>query len=251
MMKKLLAVIFALFLCVALSVTAFAETSTPRLFDGADLLTETEEEQLLSRMDAVSEKFKVEIVIATFRSIDGYSADEYVEFYYDQYGFGYGASRDGVLLLVDMGERDYRILSNGLGAAAISRDDIDTIGDAVASYLSDGDYADAFHRFVDECEYEINGQINGFPFDASTSLWISLIVGLVVGLIVTGVMIGQLKSVRRQPAATEYVKRGSMQVTVARDIFLYRTISRQKKESNSGRSSGSSGSSRNIGGGKF
>lgn len=247
-MKKLLSVIFALFLCVALSVTAFAKTSAPRLFDGADLLTETEERQLLSRMNAVSEKFKVEIVIATFRSIDGYSADEYVEFYYDQYGFGYGASRDGVLLLVDMGQRDYRILSNGLGAAAISRDDIDTIGDAVASYLSDGDYADAFHCFVDECEYQISGEINGFPFNASNRLLISLVIGLVVALIVTGIMIGQLKSVRKQTAATEYVKRGSMQVNVARDIFLYRTVSRQKKESNTG---GSSGSSRNVGGGKF
>ena len=34
---------------------------------------------------------------------------------------------DGVLLLVAMKERDYRILSNGLGAQAISLDDIENV----------------------------------------------------------------------------------------------------------------------------
>lgn len=248
MTKKLLFVFLALVLCLSLSVTVFAQDGMPRLVDSADLLTDSEEISLQKRIDEVSEKFKVEIVIVTVETVGDYTADEFVEDFYDENNYGYGENRDGVLLLVAMEERDYRILSNGLGADAVSSGDIEDIGNTISSYLTDGDYADAFNLFIDECEYEINGEINGFPFKFTRNLVISLVIGLVVALIVTGSMKSQLKSVRRQPAATEYTKPGSMQVTYSKDFFLYRIVDRQKKENNS---SGSSGSSRNVGGGKF
>ena len=248
MTKKLLFVFLALVLCLSLSVTVFAQDGMPRLVDSADLLTDSEEISLQKRIDEVSEKFKVEIDIVTVETVGDYTADEFVEDFYDENNYGYGENRDGVLLLVAMEEGDYRILSNGLGADAISSGDIDDISNTISSYLTDGDYADAFNLFIDECEYEINGEINGFPFKFTRNLVISLVIGLVVALIVTGSMKSQLKSVRRQPAATEYTKPGSMQVTYSKDFFLYRIVDRQKKENNS---SGSSGSSRNVGGGKF
>ena len=62
-------------------------------------------------------------------------------------------------------------------------------------------------------------------------------------------MKGQLKSVKKQVAATEYTKKGSMQVNLSNDFFLYSTVNRRKKQQNN--SSSSSGSSRNVGGGKF
>lgn len=255
MLKKILSVIIVLSLCVALSVTALAADSMPRLYDGADLLTAAEESELKSRMDEVSEKFKVEIVIATFETIGDAYVDDFVESYYDDNQFGFGENHDGVLLLIDMGQRDLRIISNGLGGDAISEDDIEYIGDQIAPYLSDGDYAAGFHAFVDSCEYEINGEINGFPFDPGANLLISLVIGFVVALIVTGSMKSQLKSVRKQQAATAYTKPGSMKVTTSTDLFLYRTLNRRKKEttttSRSSRSSGSSGPTRNVGGRKF
>ncbi|MBQ2900235.1 MAG: hypothetical protein IJE49_00110 [Agathobacter sp.] len=155
---------------------------------------------------------------------------------------------DDADILTASEEREYRILSNGLGAAAISMDDIDYIGDYNSYELSEGYYADAFHLFIDECEYEINGEINDFPFEFGINLCISLVIGLVVALIVTGIMRLKLKFVAMQLAATEYVKSGSMHLTVSNDLFLYRTIHRRKKESNTSRASGSS---RNVGGGKF
>jgi len=50
--------------------------------------------------------------------------------------------------------------------------------------------------------------------------------------------------------ATEYTKPGSMQVTLASDLFLYKTVTRRKRETDN-QSSGSSGSRRNVGGGSF
>ena len=73
------------------------------------------------------------------------------------------------------------------------------------------------------------------------TLLICLGIGLVIALIATGIMKGQLKSVRSQSAAADYVKSGSLQVTEAHDLFLYRNIVRHPKpksnNSGSGRSS--------------
>lgn len=65
---------------------------------------------------------------------------------------------------------------------------------------------------------------------------ICLAIGLVIALIVTGIMKGQLKSVRAQSAAAEYVKQGSLQVTESHDLFLYRNVTRvpRPKSNNSG-----------------
>ena len=251
-MKKIKTSILLVFLmCITLSVTAFASEGASRLYDGADLLTDAEESSLLNRLDSVSEKYQVDFVIANVETVGNLTSDQYVEAFYDDNGYGYGADRDGVLLLLAMEERDYRILSNGLGAKAISDGDIENIGNKITSSLSAGDYADAFDKFVDECEYQINGEINGFPFDFAKNLMISLAIGFVIAFIATGIMKGQLKSVSKQLAATEYTKQGSMKVTTKNDLFLYRSVDRYKKETSSSSSSGSSGSSRNVGGGKF
>jgi uncharacterized protein len=164
-------------------------------------------------------------------------------------GFGYGENRDGVLLLVCMDPREYRILSNGFAGVAIDPDDISKISDEIVSNLSDGDYAGAFDEFADECAYYLDGHINGFPFNAGKSLAISLIVGIVIGLIVVFVLKGQLKSVRSQSRAQEYVKAGSMRVNLSNDMFLYRNVTRSKKQNSSSSNSGST--ARSTGGGSF
>lgn len=251
MKKPFWTVAFSLLLCLILSLPLFAaEKPSSRLYDGANLLTDSEERVLLDKLNTVSETYQVDVVIATVDDVGEFTVDGYVEYFYDQNDYGFGKNRDGVLLLISMAERDYRILSNGLGADAITVAEIDRIGDAIVDYLSDGEYAKAFDFFIDECEYQINGEINGFPFDYLTNLLIALGVGVLVAIIVTGVMRLQLKTVRPRTGAGEYTKPGSLQVDVSKDLFLYRTVSRVKRESSSGSGSGS-GSSRNVGGGKF
>jgi len=244
MIKQWMTMALALILCLTLTVAGVARQEIPHLSDAADLLDASEEQLLQSRMVEIGDTYNVEIAIATVPTVGDTTVAAYAESYYRENSIGYGESDDGVLLLVAMQESECYIFCDGLGQDAISLEDIEWIFDAFVSSVSDGDYAQAFHTFIDECEYEINGEINGFPFGFFENLLISLVIGLVAAFIVTAVMKGQLKSVRRQPAATEYTKEGSMQVTQSSDMFLYRTVSRIRKpkpNSSSGRSSGSSG----------
>ena len=85
----------------------------------------------------------------------------------------------------------------------------------------------------------------------------SQFVTLFIALIITIAMRYSMKSVRFQPTASAYVKSGSMNVTEARDLFLYSHVDRRvrQKESSSGGGSkthtSSSGRSHGGGGGKF
>ena len=56
-----------------------------------------------------------------------------------------------------------------------------------------------------------------------------VIVGIVVAFIVTLIMKGQLKSVRQQRAASNYVVAGSFRLTARSDVFLYRNVVRRER----------------------
>lgn len=252
MMKKMFSILLALLLCMALAAPVLA-ADAPRLVDDAGLLTSSQERSICSKLDEISEQYQVDVVIVTVDSTGSYGPDRFTKAFYEEYDYGYGPDRDGVILLVAMDERDYRILSNGFAAQAISRSEIYEIGDRIQPDLSDGDYADAFRKFADACVYEIDGELNGFPFDFGMSLLISLGIGLAVAGIATGIMAAQLRSVRRRYEAGEYTRPGSMKLTQSGDLFLYRTVSRRRRQTEYSGSRGgrSSRSSSNIGGGKF
>ena len=254
MKKKLFSAILALILILSMAVTVSAATDE-FVYDAARLVSQREEAALSARLEQLSDTYGAQIVVMTLDSINGHDVDILVEGVYDDMGLGYGSDYDGVLLLVCMDVREYRILRNGYPGEAIDEYDIENISDAIVDDLSNGDYADAFNTFADQCEYYLDGYVNGFPFDFGTCLVIALVLGIAVGVITVSVMKSQLKTVRAQNRAHEYLKSGSMRVNIQRDIFLYRNVRRTRRESSSssGRSSGrsSGGSSRSRGGGSF
>jgi len=68
--------------------------------------------------------------------------------------------------------------------------------------------------------------------DEGNTFWICLGIGAVLALIVVGVMAAQLKSVKPKNSAGSYIRRGSLNVTLSRDIFLYQNTIRREKPKN-------------------
>ena len=246
MKRNIMAFFLAIFLIAAMALPVSAQTDFVQ--DGADLLTDSQEAKLRQTLSEISAAYGAQVVVATVASSEGMYMDDLVDHIYDSQGLGYGVNRDGVLLVVCMDLREYQIIGNGFASQAINNSVIDGICDVIVSDLSDGNYAAAFHQFADQCAYYLDGYVNGFPFAAGKNLLIALIVGLVVSVIVVLILKGQLKSVRQQNQADAYVKPGSMQLRIQQDLYLYRNVTRTKKESSS---SGSSGGSRSRGGGSF
>ena len=249
MKRKLIFALLALLLCFNLAICVSAAPSTGHLYDDASLIDYSDEAYLIEKLADISGRYDAQLVVAIVDTTQGYGIDDFVDYAYDSMEFGYGENRDGVFLLVSMETREYRILSNGFAGVAIDSGDIDRIGDIIVPYLSDGAYLAGFESFADECAYYLEGYLYGYPFNAGENFLICLVIGVIAGVTVAFVLKGQLKTVRRQARANAYVKSGSMQLTVCRDIFLYRNVRRSEKASSS--SSGSSGSSRSVGGGRF
>ncbi len=248
MKRKVLFLLTALLLTLALTATSFATVVPPRLWDGADVLEEDDERRLLSRLDSLSDELSLDLVIVTVPTTEGKTPGEFADDYYDYQGFG----DDGMLLLLAMEERQMWISTSGACIDAVSDGDIDAILDLIESDMHAGLYAEGFTAYIDACEIYAVGNSDDVGPRYFTLAIISIVIGLIVALIVTGSMRAQLKSVRSKSEAFDYMKADSMQITEARDLYLYRTVIREKKpESSSSTHRSSSGRSHGGGGRGF
>lgn len=275
-LRSLCAALAALVLLLALAAPAFAAESGfadlyYRMNDGAQLLTEDEDNELEASLEELSVRQSFDVVIATIDSLDGEgytSMEEYADDLYDYCQFGYGANRDGVLLLISKGDRKWHISTCGYGITAFTDAGIQYLGQQMTPDMADGDYAAAFRTFIRWTDAYVTAAREGHPYDVNNMpheplsmmyLGLALVIGLVTALIVTGVMKSQLKSVAPQPDASSYVRQGSMRLTNQRDRFLYRDVHRTERpkasdSSDSGGSSthtSSSGTTHGGGGGSF
>lgn len=251
-MKKIRGLMLALLLLLGcFSTVAYAENSD-RVVDNADLLTDAEEASLEEQYTQIAEKYQYDIAVVTTNTLNGKSAQDYADDYYYDNGYGYGESRDGLMLLVSMEDRDWHITTRGKGEENFSSRDIDDISEAFLSDLSAGNYYDAFRIFGEESGAVITAVEE--PMSVGLRALIAAGAGLVIALIVFAVLMSQLKSVRVKREAQDYVREGSFHLTRSNDLFLYRTVDRRKIERDDddhGSHSTSDGGSAGGGGGKF
>lgn len=231
----------------------------PRLCDNASLLSASQREELQNALDSTSEKHNVDIVIVTTNSTLSKSAESYADDYYDSNGY----SKDGILLLISMEEREWHISTSGSCIKAFSDSGLDYMADRFVVYLSEDNYGRAFSAFTELCDDFLTQAESGDPydrhnlpkdpFDVTTSIVFSLIVGVIVAIIATSIMKGQLNTVHSKTRAQEYVVPGTLNIRRSRDFFLYRTINRRPRPKDTGSSThrSSSGRSHGGGGGRF
>ena len=266
MKRKLLSVLFAVVICFSAAIPVCAEESLSRLVDNADLLTDSEETSLLSQLDNISEKQEMDIVVVTTDSLEGYTPQEYADNVFDYCGYGIGDNRDGLLLLVSIEDNDWHISTSGYAITAFTDAGREYMSEQFLPYLSDGEYYKAFSTYADLCDQFITQAKTDEPYDVGNlpkepfKIWFNVLIALGIGfvfaIIVVLYMKSKLKSVRFQPAASSYVRNGSMNVTQSGDFFLYSHLDRRArpKDNDSGGSSthtSSSGSTHGGGGGKF
>ena len=275
-LRSLCAALAALVLLLALAVPAFAAENGfadlyYRLNDSAEVLTEDENSELEASLEELSVRQSFDVTIATIDSLEseGYtSMEEYADDLYDYCQFGYGADRDGVLLLVSTGDRKWHISTCGYGITAFTDAGIQYLGQQMTPFMADGDYAGAFRTFVQWSDTYIDAARAGHPYDVNNLpreplspmyLVLALGIGLVLAWVVVSVMKSQLRSVAFQENAASYVREGSMNLTNSRELFLYRDVQRTehveaKDSDSSGGSSthtSSSGTTHGGGGGSF
>ena len=178
----------------------------PRLVDDADLLTDSEEQELNTELDEISEKQQCDVVVVTENSLDGKSAQDYADDFFDYNGYGYGDEDSGVLFLIGMDERKYM---------------------------------EAFSKYATLCDDLLTQARDGHPYDVDSDddkpdvftmiFWgvVDLLIGFVVAFIMAQVKKSKLKSVKNQVAANAYKKQGSMKVTTKEDRYINSIVTKR------------------------
>ena len=257
-MKKIISVLAILLLCALLLLPAYAEDGSttsaipanrqkPLLVDDAGLLTEAEATALLKKLTDYTEDVQCDIAIVTVPALNGVTARDYADDYYDYNGYGYGEDDDGILFLLASTERDWWITTYGYGKK-FTENELQAAVTDQSSALSGGDYNAAFNGIADNLHQLVYTERH--PRVETKWIFIDLAIGFVLAFIIMKIRTSNLKTVRSQVNADQYVVPGSLALSQSYDHFLYRNVSRTEKPVNTGGGNGShtSSSGRSHGG---
>lgn len=252
-MKKKLA-----FICMITAIFLFAtgfRSDEQKVYDNAGLLTEQEAARLQGQCVETAQIKGIDIIIVTENGLRGKSPMDYADDFYDEHAFGYEQEHGtGILLLVDMGNRDWWISTSGEAIRYFPVKRTDKMGENIAAHLSKAEYMEAFETFI----AETGNYMGKDPKQdgLAVKLLIFLGIGLVSGTIVTGILYHRQKTPMTVNSRT-YMKGRQPNVLQQYDRYIRTTTVSRHIERSSGSSGGSGvhtssgGHSHGGSGGKF
>ena len=250
------------------------ERQLNRLEDEADILTDSQEQILMQKLDEISERQQCDVAVVTVYSLMGKSAQDFADDFYDYNGYGMGTEDSGILLLISMEDRDWAISTYGFGIYAFTDVGIQFLTDAFLSELSDGDYMEAFTIYADKADDLLTRAANGNPLDADDirqmqkQVWKSRVPGMIGAGVVLGILLAYIITRASMKKANGligggaceagiYMVPGSVKMTGAGEFRIGTRVNRiysPRQEKQSGGSSthvSSSGRSHGGASGKF
>ena len=145
----------------------------------------------------------------------------------------------------------------GYGITAFTDAGLSYIEEKLVSYLGDGEYAEAFNCFAEQCDRFLTQAETGEPYDVDNmpqepfayAFWlvVCLAIGFVIALITASIKRSKLTSVVKRTTAEEYMKKGSLNLTVKQDRFINKVVtSRPVPKNDNDSHSGGGGSSTHV-----
>ena len=243
-------------ICVLLPVQA----ANAYVYDEALLVSTSKAQQLDAEAAEISEHYGCGVYIVAVLDYTQYGSDvrEAAENYFLARNLGLGADDNGVMLFLSMADRDYALIAHGnMGNGAFTDYGKELLCEEFLDNFRYDDWAGGFADYLSFSEKLLEAYATGTPVDVGqgsgigTTLVMVLLVPLLIAGIACGIMAGSMKNTRAGTHADVYRK--EINLTNRQDRFITRTVVRQKIESSSSSSGGTSVNSRGFSGrsGKF
>lgn len=267
MKKSLYSLSFVLLLLLTICmVPAFADSQTETLeyyvSDAANLLTPEQQQTLENAARSVSEQYGCGIYIITindFRDFNFSNVNDCAEAFFNHYDLGLGEDRNGSLLLLSMDDRDYALKAHGsIAHTAFTDYGSYRLSDSFLDDFRENDWYGGFSDYIDNAGYFLERAASGNPVDVSQEargmsslVKTALVIGvpLLVAFVACEGMKRQMKPVKEQLDANEYLLPGGIHLDVKQDIFVNRSVTRTVIPTE--RSSGGGGGGTTINSGGF
>ena len=252
MIKRMIAILFSVVLIfsVALLPASAANGEISYLLDDqANLLTDAERNTLNQTLYDVCAKCQCNVVFVTASDLKGATfsfngtAQDYAQRYYETVC---GVNTDGVVCLLVLsdedGDRQVLLYGSGKCVKRLTDSESEAIRkNAISSHNPD---STGYYEFLSAIALGVAEAVP--PHLKWYMLPLAFLIGFGIAMIIMLILKSQLKSVKMERGAVNYVRPGSMQITAARDTYLYSTVSRTARPKNT-----SSGSSHSSGGGSY
>lgn len=285
-----LAIMLSLLIITAitgLTLTSYVSAFQQKVYDYAELFTDDEIAELETISLEQGEAGKVDIVFITTFNLNGQTRREYLEDFYDDYGFGYDKEYGDtalVLLNMDPDDRGVEIQGYGIAKHYIHNDRIEHILDDIVPLLGSGNYFSAMEEFAYQVAYYMNEEkgVNTNPtygdetsgnyhgessyegpsdYYKEESFFESILFRAIISLVIGGVVVAIMayhSSGKITTTNRTYLDHNNSKVVANQDLYVRTHTTRVRKpqqQSNSGgRSSGgggiSSGGHSHSGGGR-
>jgi uncharacterized protein len=240
------------------AILAGSASAQERIVENAGLLNDSQKENLRRLTGAIFQTYGFDLVIVTERNIGNTSPMVYADDYFDYNGYG----ENGCLLLQVTGNRDYWISTAGTGIKILNNYAFNKVETDIVKFLSAGSNYDAYLAFIQDWELFLSLDKNyrsyNFFYEWNAVLvTVSWVIAFLIGIIVVQVWKKGMNTALPQRAAGAYVVPGSLAFKVKADNFLYSTVTRTKRQTETGSSggggvhTGSSGRSHGGGGGRY
>ncbi|MCL2271191.1 MAG: TPM domain-containing protein [Treponema sp.] len=238
-MKKII-----LILCLPVFLTA-GVSAQERIADNANLLSAGEERNLLNLLNAISSKYKFDLVIVTENNIGNSMPRDYADDFFDYNGYGFGADRDGCLFLQVIGTRDIWTSTSGRGIDILNETALNKVLSDAAKYLKAGNTYKAYHSFLVNWEEFLFLEAKGRRYNIIQQWHLVIMsmawaLALAIGFIIVQTWKSGMNTALSQTQAAAYAVAGSLVFNVKKDIFLYSTVTKTERQ-NDNLSSGGGG----------
>ena len=234
-MKKRLLVFLTALVMLFSAVPVFAEEMTEqRVFDYAELLSDEDEREMHLWVADMQENWGMDLAFLTTNDTEGKSVQQYGADFYVEKNLGLGENYDGVIFVLDMGNREGQIITSGKAIDIYTDYYIDVMWDDMVTFLSDGDYYNAFFTlYMDLNHYA--GEYATYQKDPDSylsdyskaqkvkSIATSVVIAAVFALVIAAMAVNSMrKSCRNVKPFTDgraYLKENGFYLTVNRDSF--------------------------------
>jgi uncharacterized protein len=126
----------------------------PRFIDDEGLLTQSQARTLTDKLDEISERHQLDIVVAVVHTLESDAikdrgGPQYALDFFEQYGFGFGDDLDGIILLLATEDRVFGCGTAGYGSEILTDTGYEHLEKLFLTHLNTGDYFEAFMAYAD------------------------------------------------------------------------------------------------------